>query len=255
MNRLWTEAEDNIIRADSAARIPRPVTAAKLGRPVHATRNRALKLNQQIQVHIAWTADEEAALRGALTQEVPAPTDNDLSRRFGRKISSLRAKIKELGLAGPRRHRRDRGGRDRGASSERARLRQSEKAEARARRAAERLAQIAEKAAAQAERHRAREEARVARETARIVAAEARKVARLAAQAARAATKPKREAQSKPLLPKPMAKPQPKPPVHDPQAAMARMRDAWRRVSTAPRQASRDPAEAERRLLAMLGTR
>jgi hypothetical protein len=235
MNRLWTEDEDNIIRADSAACIPRPVTAAKLGRPVHATRNRALKLRAQIQVHLPWSPDEAAALRRALTEETPAPTDRVLSARFDRKIASIRSKIKELGLAGPRRYRRDR-------SIDAA------KAAVRAARTAARLARQAEADRAVAERRAARESARLAREAANL----ARVAARQQSQAQKATRAVARAAQK---AAKPVAVQRPAATLRDREADIARMRDAWRRVSAAPVRPATDPAEAERRLLAMLSAR
>jgi hypothetical protein len=234
MNRLWTEDEDNIIRADTAARIPRPVTAAKLDRPVHATRNRALKLRQQIQVHKAWTTEEAAALRRALTQEVPAPTDKALSRRFDRQIASIRSKIKELGLAGPRRYRCDRS-------------LAAERAQARAARAAARQVRIAEAAASRAAKQAAREQARRDRLAAQLAIQAQNAAARAAAKAAKPVV-------VKPAVAKPRV-PQPEPPLRDREATMARMREAWRRVSAAPARPHGDPAEAERRLLAVLGLR
>lgn len=96
-NRIWTHEEDEIIRADRAKRVPVPVIAAKLNRPVPATYLRAAKLGTKIQEKHPWTENDAQKLE-RLVRGAHPPTDRELAAAFGRTIASVRWKISLLEL-------------------------------------------------------------------------------------------------------------------------------------------------------------
>lgn len=96
-NRLWTPAEDEIIRRERAASTPAPEIAAMLGRPIHATRNRALKIGTRVQARDAWTPAERQMLR-ELVDIMPPLHDRDIASRLGRSATSIRWALNSLGL-------------------------------------------------------------------------------------------------------------------------------------------------------------
>lgn len=286
MNRVWTEEEDAIIEADSDARIPRPVTAAKLGRPVPATRTRALKLGKQIQPHITWTLEDAAALKAALTQEQPPPTDKELCCRFGRPMSSIRWKIDDLGLAGPRRYRRDLvlspedvrarteaiRTRPHGTKTRDANLARATRREARQQRKAAETSALAARRAAREEKRLAAvatAEQKARDNAARLLALTAARIAKAAeidarrsklAAAQRQAAITKSKVPNVPNgteTPRTVANRKPATPTGTPnkEEVLARLRSAWSKVASEQSPRTADPEAAERHLLEILSQR
>jgi hypothetical protein len=101
MNREWTEEELEILRRDRAARVPVPVTAAKLGRPVPATYLRARLIGTQVQTHRSWDEASVARLRELLTADPPM-TDKQIAAELERTVTQVRWKMKDLDLIGVR---------------------------------------------------------------------------------------------------------------------------------------------------------
>jgi hypothetical protein len=101
MNRVWTEEELEILRQDRAAKIPVPVTAAKLGRPVPATYARARLIGTLVQPHQSWDEASVALLRQLLSADPPM-TDKRIAAELGRTVTQIRWKMQDLGLIGVR---------------------------------------------------------------------------------------------------------------------------------------------------------
>lgn len=101
MNREWTDEEIELLRRDRAAKVPVPVTAAKLNRPVPATYLRARMIGTQVQKHQPWSDDEVSRLR-ALVMSNPPMTDKRIAEELGRTITQVRWKMQDLGLIGAR---------------------------------------------------------------------------------------------------------------------------------------------------------
>jgi hypothetical protein len=101
MNREWTEEEIDILRRDRAAKIPVPVTAAKLNRPIPATYLRARMIGTQVQKHRSWGEEEVTRLRALVTANPPM-TDRRIAEELGRTITQIRWKMQDLGLVGVR---------------------------------------------------------------------------------------------------------------------------------------------------------
>jgi hypothetical protein len=101
MNREWTEEELEILRRDREAKVPVPVTAAKLNRPVPATYLRARMIGTQVQTHQAWEEATVARLR-ELVRADPPMTDKQIAAELGRTITQVRWKLKDLNLIGVR---------------------------------------------------------------------------------------------------------------------------------------------------------
>lgn len=101
MNRVWTEEELDILRRDREARIPIPVTAAKLGRPVPATYARARLIGTLVQPHQSWDEASESRLRELVSSDPPM-TDKRIAAELGRTVTQIRWKMKDLGLIGVR---------------------------------------------------------------------------------------------------------------------------------------------------------
>ncbi|WP_230533831.1 hypothetical protein [Microvirga roseola] len=101
MNRVWTEEEIEILRRDREARIPIPVTAAKLGRPVPATYARARLIGTLVQPHQSWDEAGVARLRELVSADPPL-TDKLIAESLGRSVTQIRWKMQDLGLIGVR---------------------------------------------------------------------------------------------------------------------------------------------------------
>lgn len=101
MNRVWTEEELAILRRDREAKVPVPVTAAKLGRPVPATYARARLIGTLVQPHQSWDEASVARLR-ALVCADPPMTDKRIAAELGRSVTQIRWKMQDLGLIGVR---------------------------------------------------------------------------------------------------------------------------------------------------------
>lgn len=101
MNRVWTEEELEILRQDRAARIPIPVTAAKLGRPVPATYARARLIGTLVQPHQSWDEASVARLRELVLADPPM-TDKCIAEELNRTVTQIRWKMQDLGLIGVR---------------------------------------------------------------------------------------------------------------------------------------------------------
>jgi hypothetical protein len=101
MNREWTEEELEILRRDRAAKIPVPVIAAKLNRPVPATYQRARLIGTLVQKHQAWDEKSVACLRAMINADPPM-TDKRMAEELGRTVSQIRWKMQDLGLIGVR---------------------------------------------------------------------------------------------------------------------------------------------------------
>ncbi|WP_114945114.1 hypothetical protein [Microvirga calopogonii] len=101
MNRVWTEEELEILRRDREARIPVPVTAAKLGRPVPATYARARLIGTLVQPHQTWDEASVARLRELVSADPPL-TDKLIAAELGRTVTQIRWKMQDLGLIGVR---------------------------------------------------------------------------------------------------------------------------------------------------------
>lgn len=101
MNRVWTEEELEILRRDREAKVPVPVTAAKLGRPVPATYARARLIGTLVQPHQSWNEASIASLR-ALVCADPPMTDKRIAAELGRTVTQIRWKMQDLGLIGVR---------------------------------------------------------------------------------------------------------------------------------------------------------
>lgn len=101
MNRVWTEEELEILRSDRAARIPIPVTAAKLGRPVPATYARARLIGTLVQHHQPWDEASVGRLRALLAADPPM-TDKRIAAELDRTVTQIRWKMQDLGLIGVR---------------------------------------------------------------------------------------------------------------------------------------------------------
>lgn len=101
MNRVWTEEELEILRRDRAARVPVPVTAAKLGRPVPATYARARLIGTLVQPHQSWDEASVARLRELVSADPPM-TDKRIAEQLGRTVTQIRWKMQDLGLIGVR---------------------------------------------------------------------------------------------------------------------------------------------------------
>ncbi len=101
MNRVWTEEELDILRRDREAKVPVPVTAAKLGRPVPATYARARLIGTLVQPHQSWDEASVARLRELVCADPPM-TDKRIAAELGRTVTQIRWKMQDLGLIGVR---------------------------------------------------------------------------------------------------------------------------------------------------------
>jgi len=101
MNRVWTEEELDILRRDREAKVPVPVTAAKLGRPVPATYARARLIGTLVQPHQSWDEASVARLRELVCADPPM-TDKRIAAELGRSVTQIRWKMQDLGLIGVR---------------------------------------------------------------------------------------------------------------------------------------------------------
>jgi hypothetical protein len=101
MNRVWTDEELEILRRDREAKIPVPVTAAKLGRPVPATYARARLIGTLVQPHQSWDEASAARLRELVSADPPM-TDKRIAAELGRTVTQIRWKMQDLGLIGVR---------------------------------------------------------------------------------------------------------------------------------------------------------
>ncbi|WP_445504576.1 hypothetical protein [Microvirga sp. G4-2] len=101
MNRVWTEEELDILRRDRAAKVPIPVTAAKLGRPVPATYARARQIGTLVQTHQPWDEASVARLRELVSADPPM-TDKRIAEELRRTVNQIRWKLQDLGLIGVR---------------------------------------------------------------------------------------------------------------------------------------------------------
>jgi len=101
MNRVWTEEELEILRRDREAKVPVPVTAAKLGRPVPATYARARLIGTLVQPHQSWDEASVARLRDLVSADPPM-TDKQIAAELGRTVTQIRWKMQDLGLIGVR---------------------------------------------------------------------------------------------------------------------------------------------------------
>lgn len=101
MNRVWTEEELDILRRDREAKVPVPVTAAKLGRPVPATYARARLIGTLVQPHQSWDEASVARLRELVCADPPM-TDKRIAADLGRSVTQIRWKMQDLGLIGVR---------------------------------------------------------------------------------------------------------------------------------------------------------
>ena len=101
MNRVWTEEELEILRRDREAKVPVPVTAAKLGRPVPATYARARLIGTLVQPHQSWNEASVARLRELVSADPPM-TDKRIAAELGRTVTQIRWKMQDLGLIGVR---------------------------------------------------------------------------------------------------------------------------------------------------------
>ncbi len=101
MNRVWTEEELDILRRDREAKVPVPVTAAKLGRPVPATYARARLIGTLVQPHQSWDGASVARLRELVCADPPM-TDKRIAAELGRSVTQIRWKMQDLGLIGVR---------------------------------------------------------------------------------------------------------------------------------------------------------
>jgi hypothetical protein len=101
MNRVWTEEELDILRRDREAKVPVPVTAAKLGRPVPATYARARLIGTLVQPHQSWDEASVARLHELVCADPPM-TDKRIAAEIGRSVTQIRWKMQDLGLIGVR---------------------------------------------------------------------------------------------------------------------------------------------------------
>ena len=93
----WWHADDDATLRAGYGRVPTSELAARLGRGVEATRQRArhLGLAHPVRARITWTATADATLR-ANYRRIPTP---ELAARLGTTIDAVWARAKEIGLA------------------------------------------------------------------------------------------------------------------------------------------------------------
>lgn len=92
----WSAADDALVRAEYG-RVPTAELAARVGRGVLATNQRArvLGVARPVKARITWTAEADATLRAGY-KRMPTP---DLAARLGTTIDAVWARAKVLGVA------------------------------------------------------------------------------------------------------------------------------------------------------------
>jgi hypothetical protein len=98
----WWHADDDATLRAGYGRVPTTELAARLGRGVDATRQRArtLGLARPVRMRITWTAAADATLR-AEYRRLPTP---ELAARLGTTVDAVWARAKELKLTRPGRN-------------------------------------------------------------------------------------------------------------------------------------------------------